>query len=87
MGSSSSLISGALLDDLILPANLSLGIKILKKMGWKSGQGVGEKIEAENVPETSVGKKVRVNDNVYALTSDNSFVFDCFDIGWLFKLT
>lgn len=41
----SAIPGGLIIDDLILPSNLSIGIKLLNKMGWKQGQGVGEKME------------------------------------------
>ncbi|XP_066920075.1 G patch domain-containing protein 1-like [Clytia hemisphaerica] len=50
--------SDSLLDELLLPTKLSIGIQILKKMGWKQGQGVGEKDRAASVPEPVKGKKV-----------------------------
>uniref|UniRef100_A0A8C7BKA4 G-patch domain containing 1 n=1 Tax=Neovison vison TaxID=452646 RepID=A0A8C7BKA4_NEOVI len=39
-------IPGAtLLDDLITPAKLSIGFELLRKMGWKEGQGVGPRVK------------------------------------------
>ncbi|XP_008583744.1 PREDICTED: G patch domain-containing protein 1 [Galeopterus variegatus] len=39
-------IPGAtLLDDLITPAKLSVGFQLLRKMGWKEGQGVGPRVK------------------------------------------
>ncbi|XP_076988356.1 G patch domain-containing protein 1 [Tamandua tetradactyla] len=39
-------IPGAtLLDDLISPAKLSVGFELLRKMGWKEGQGVGPRVK------------------------------------------
>ncbi|KAM9607352.1 G patch domain-containing protein 1 [Trichechus inunguis] len=39
-------IPGAtLLDDLIAPAKLSVGFELLRKMGWKEGQGVGPRVK------------------------------------------
>nr|XP_051686403.1 G patch domain-containing protein 1-like [Oryctolagus cuniculus] len=39
-------IPGAtLLDDLISPAKLSIGFELLRKMGWKEGQGVGPRVK------------------------------------------
>ena len=52
-------IANSLLDELIVPSDLSIGVQILKKMGWKPGQGVGEKTEAIKHPnEQGAGKKV-----------------------------
>src|SRR6202035_2704702 len=36
---------GDLLDDLIKPKEDTVGIKILRKMGWREGQGVGPRVE------------------------------------------
>ncbi|XP_042775640.1 G patch domain-containing protein 1 isoform X3 [Panthera leo] len=39
-------IPGAtLLDDLITPAKLSIGFELLRKMGWKEGQGIGPRVK------------------------------------------
>ncbi|XP_027723738.1 G patch domain-containing protein 1-like [Vombatus ursinus] len=39
-------IPGAtLLDDLIAPAKLSIGFELLRKMGWKEGQGIGPRVK------------------------------------------
>ncbi|XP_054444958.1 G patch domain-containing protein 1 isoform X2 [Pteronotus mesoamericanus] len=39
-------IPGAtLLDDLITPAKLSVGFELLRKMGWKEGQGIGPRVK------------------------------------------
>nr|XP_014978991.2 G patch domain-containing protein 1 [Macaca mulatta] len=39
-------IPGAtVLDDLITPAKLSVGFELLRKMGWKEGQGVGPRVK------------------------------------------
>lgn len=32
---------GPLLQDLVVPVKMSVGVELLKKMGWKEGQGVG----------------------------------------------
>ena len=29
------------LQDLVLPVKMSVGVELLKKMGWKEGQGIG----------------------------------------------
>ncbi|XP_030232517.1 G patch domain-containing protein 1 isoform X1 [Gadus morhua] len=34
-----------LLEELIAPARLSIGVELLKKMGWKEGQGVGPRVK------------------------------------------
>ncbi|XP_006173713.2 LOW QUALITY PROTEIN: G patch domain-containing protein 1 [Camelus ferus] len=39
-------IPGAtLLDDLITPTKLSVGFELLRKMGWKEGQGIGPRVK------------------------------------------
>ncbi|XP_004600763.2 G patch domain-containing protein 1 [Sorex araneus] len=39
-------IPGAtLLDDFVAPAKLSIGFELLRKMGWKEGQGVGPRVK------------------------------------------
>ncbi|XP_006168044.2 G patch domain-containing protein 1 [Tupaia chinensis] len=39
-------IPGAtLLDDFITPAKVSIGFELLRKMGWKEGQGVGPRVK------------------------------------------
>nr|XP_012630676.1 G patch domain-containing protein 1 [Microcebus murinus] len=39
-------IPGAtLLDDFVTPAKLSVGFELLRKMGWKEGQGVGPRVK------------------------------------------
>ena len=39
------------LQDLVVPVKMSVGVELLKKMGWKEGQGVGPR-------ERRTGKKV-----------------------------
>jgi len=55
---SSSIPGGLPLDDLIVAAKLSIGMTLLKKMGWKPGQGVGEKNTSQESFEMSSSKKV-----------------------------
>nr|XP_046254210.1 G patch domain-containing protein 1 isoform X2 [Scatophagus argus] len=41
-----ALIPGdTLLEELITPARLSIGVELLKRMGWKEGQGVGPRVK------------------------------------------
>ncbi|MED6253441.1 G patch domain-containing protein 1, partial [Ataeniobius toweri] len=41
-----ALIPGdTLLEELIAPARLSIGIELLRKMGWKEGQGIGPRVK------------------------------------------
>ena len=32
------------LQDLVVPCQMSIGVKLLKKMGWKEGQGIGPRV-------------------------------------------
>ena len=32
------------IDHLVVPCRMSIGVKLLKKMGWKEGQGVGPRV-------------------------------------------
>lgn len=34
-----------LLDDLIQPVQNTIGVRMLRKMGWREGQGIGPKIK------------------------------------------
>ncbi|KAJ3593782.1 hypothetical protein NHX12_006116 [Muraenolepis orangiensis] len=47
-----------LLEELIAPARLSIGMELLKRMGWKEGQGVGPRVKrkAARQKTDSVGK-------------------------------
>ncbi|KAG5440026.1 hypothetical protein PCK2_000634 [Pneumocystis canis] len=45
---SSQIIKGSLLDDLIIKKE-SIGVRLLKKMGWKEGQGVGPLVKRSKV--------------------------------------
>ncbi|KAK2492497.1 hypothetical protein MC885_007930 [Smutsia gigantea] len=40
-----SIPGATLLDDLITPAKLSVGFELLRKMGWKEGQGIGPRVK------------------------------------------
>ena len=52
-------VTDLLIDELIFPSNVSIGIQILKKMGWKPGQGVGEKTKVVEHPNQQ-GKEKKV---------------------------
>ena len=59
----SAVPGGIPIHDLILPSKVSTGIMLLKKMGWKEGQGVGAKqdvFEGAKLPSEPV-KKVKSN--------------------------
>ncbi|XP_072451882.1 G patch domain-containing protein 1 isoform X1 [Chiloscyllium punctatum] len=51
-------IPGAsILDDLIAPAKITIGVQLLRKMGWKEGQGLGPRVKRKlrrQQPETGV---------------------------------
>lgn len=36
------------LEDLVVPCRMSIGVKLLKKMGWKEGQGVGPRVKQQS---------------------------------------
>ncbi|KAI9352041.1 hypothetical protein BDR26DRAFT_850255 [Obelidium mucronatum] len=38
-------IAGRIVQDLIIPANDSIGVRLLRKMGWRDGQGVGPRMK------------------------------------------
>jgi G patch domain-containing protein 1 len=33
-----------MIDDLVVPASDSIGVRLLKRMGWKPGQGIGPRV-------------------------------------------
>ncbi|XP_017295369.1 G patch domain-containing protein 1 isoform X2 [Kryptolebias marmoratus] len=46
VGAQAALIPGdTLLEELIAPARLSIGVELLRRMGWKEGQGVGPRVK------------------------------------------
>ncbi|XP_041805894.1 G patch domain-containing protein 1 isoform X2 [Chelmon rostratus] len=46
VGAQAALIPGdTLLEELISPARLSIGVELLRRMGWKEGQGVGPRVK------------------------------------------
>ncbi|KAG7239576.1 hypothetical protein INR49_028727 [Caranx melampygus] len=56
----SALIPGdTLLEELISPARSSIGVELLRKMGWKEGQGVGPRVKRKpRRQQTDDGAKV-----------------------------
>ncbi|KAJ8407905.1 hypothetical protein AAFF_G00269490 [Aldrovandia affinis] len=47
------------LEDLVAPARTSVGVELLKKMGWKEGQGVGPRMKRKPAKQkTDAGAKV-----------------------------
>ncbi|XP_073321200.1 G patch domain-containing protein 1 isoform X2 [Pagrus major] len=55
-----ALIPGdTLLEELISPASLSIGVELLKRMGWKEGQGVGPRVKRKaHRQQTDGGSRV-----------------------------
>ncbi|XP_047187564.1 G patch domain-containing protein 1 isoform X1 [Scophthalmus maximus] len=55
-----ALIPGdTLLEELIAPARSSIGVELLRKMGWKEGQGVGPRVKRKaRRQQTGVGARV-----------------------------
>ncbi|XP_067396145.1 G patch domain-containing protein 1 isoform X2 [Emydura macquarii macquarii] len=44
-GVTASIPGATALDDLIAPAKITIGVELLRKMGWKEGQGVGPRVK------------------------------------------
>ncbi|XP_061077918.1 G patch domain-containing protein 1 [Conger conger] len=42
-----------LLEDLVAPARISVGVELLRKMGWKEGQGVGPRVKRKAAKQRS----------------------------------
>ena len=42
------------LQDLVIPCRMSIGVRLLKKMGWREGQGIGPRVR--QLPKKKVGK-------------------------------
>lgn len=63
--------AGDLFDDLIRPKEDTIGIKILRKMGWREGQGVGPRVQRKMVDdeEDAVGE-----DSIYNLAPINTAI-------------
>ncbi|KAM7424785.1 hypothetical protein PAMA_000916 [Pampus argenteus] len=54
-----ALIPGdTLLEELIAPARTSIGVELLKKMGWKEGQGVGPRVKRKACRQQTDGGRV-----------------------------
>lgn len=47
--------AGDIFDDLIRPKEDTIGIKILRKMGWREGQGVGPRVQRKTVDDDDDG--------------------------------
>jgi len=70
----STLVLGPeLLQSLVVPARSNIGIRLLKKLGWKEGQGVGDRIHG-NRPLTQfemIKKKYTEESQILTPTKDN----------------
>ncbi|KAM9409932.1 G patch domain-containing protein 1 isoform 3-T3 [Pholidichthys leucotaenia] len=61
VSSQSAVIPGdTLLEDLITPARSSIGVELLRRMGWREGQGVGPRVKKRKArrQQTDSGAKV-----------------------------
>uniref|UniRef100_A0A8C5MJU8 G-patch domain containing 1 n=1 Tax=Leptobrachium leishanense TaxID=445787 RepID=A0A8C5MJU8_9ANUR len=59
LASVSAPIPGAtMLEDLIAPAKISIGVQLLRQMGWKEGQGVGPRTKRKPKNQNRGGVKV-----------------------------
>ncbi|XP_050971978.1 G patch domain-containing protein 1 isoform X1 [Labeo rohita] len=60
VSSLAALIPGdtGLLEELIAPARSSIGVELLRKMGWKDGQGVGPRLKRKQRKQNSDATKV-----------------------------
>lgn len=56
----SAVPGGLPMDGLITPSQVSIGVRLLRKMGWKEGQGVGAKQDVikEAMPSAAPAKRV-----------------------------
>lgn len=41
------------LEDLVVPCRMTIGVKLLKKMGWKEGQGIGPRVRHSSKKKVS----------------------------------
>ncbi|XP_076371013.1 G patch domain-containing protein 1 isoform X2 [Tachypleus tridentatus] len=46
------------LKDLILPVNESIGVRLLKQMGWRPGQGIGPRVKKRQKQQQNPGVKI-----------------------------
>lgn len=49
----SAVPGGLPVDDLITPSKVTIGVRLLRKMGWKEGQGVGDKVKLKGIPKAT----------------------------------
>ncbi|KAK3598891.1 hypothetical protein CHS0354_036196 [Potamilus streckersoni] len=56
---SDTIIPGApAIMDLIIPEKISIGVTLLRKMGWKEGQGIGPRLSRKKLKQQKAGMKV-----------------------------
>ncbi|GFN80022.1 G patch domain-containing protein 1, partial [Plakobranchus ocellatus] len=58
IASSSQLDLGAALNEIVAPGNLTIGIKLLRKMGWKEGQGLGPRMKQKKKAKKKISQPV-----------------------------
>ena len=46
------------IQDLVVPCQMSIGIRLLKRMGWKEGQGIGPRVR--QLPKKKVGAEYQM---------------------------
>jgi G patch domain-containing protein 1 len=61
--------AGDLFDELIRPKEDTIGIKILRKMGWREGQGVGPRVQRKMLDDEEDG-----DDSIYTLAPMNAAI-------------
>ncbi|OLL23703.1 G patch domain-containing protein 1 isoform C [Neolecta irregularis DAH-3] len=67
------------LDDLVTKDE-SIGIKLLRKMGWREGQGVGPRTEIETDDPNAIGYKFAPNNTILVLLKNKR---DSYGLGWI----
>ena len=76
----SAIPGGIPVDDLIIPSRLSVGVQLLQKMGWKVGQGIGEKQEMPKLEleDSTLSKENRspIKVSWVIIFTSPSFLFD-----------
>ncbi|PFX18747.1 G patch domain-containing protein 1 [Stylophora pistillata] len=61
------------LQDLVVPVKMSVGVELLKKMGWKEGQGVGPRERRARKKAFGVGAFEEADDNIYAVDQMSNY--------------
>ncbi|KAL3860793.1 hypothetical protein ACJMK2_010860 [Sinanodonta woodiana] len=62
--------------DLIIPEKISIGVTLLRKMGWKEGQGVGPRLSRKKLKLQKAGMKVYGCDFQQPLSDDEEEMDD-----------